>query len=399
MSAPRWMKWPALCLTLGLSLTATPLPAQPGPPEDLFKGPERARVQRESARLEAIQARHQDALLKLPKVHGMGVSVDPRTKELVFLVSVERGAAAPKLPAQIEGVRVVVEHSEPPRAMNGGSSCIPCHANQVPLPVPMGNSTGNQYYCSACTLGFKVCQSGVQYYVTNAHCSPDAAGCEGKAPIGSNTYHRGKLDASCTLTTDIGDVSLHATPRCGSDNLVDAALMRSSNSLTSWSIRDIGTPGFRVNVMVGDAVQKSGRTTGLTYGTVASTNYTTNVSNYCCGSPKFVRQIKVNATTLPFIQPGDSGSGLLNRATPPGIAGLLFAGPSDGSYGIANHIDYVLATLGNVSLDPNCTAPTCQSTCYDQRDDCYETYCYWNYDQYMCETGCEQQYQECLGGC
>lgn len=161
MSAPRWMKCLALCLTLGLSLAAAPLPAQPGPPQDLFKGPERARVQRESARLEAIQARHQDALMNLPKVHGMGISVDPKTRELVFLISVERGAAAPKLPAQIEGVRVVVEHNEPPRAMNGGGACMPCHANQVPLPVLMGNSTGNQYYCSACTLGFKVCKAGV----------------------------------------------------------------------------------------------------------------------------------------------------------------------------------------------------------------------------------------------
>jgi hypothetical protein len=90
---------------------------------------------------------------------------------------------------------------------------------------------------------------------------------------------------------------------------------------------------------------------------------------------------------------------LLNRTNPPGIAGLLFAGPTDGSYGIANHIDYVIATLGNVGLDPNCTAPTCADYCYERRDDCLETFCYWKYDPYMCNEGCESQYQDCLASC
>lgn len=401
MNAPRWARLLILSLLFGASLAPAPLAAQPGPPENLFRGPEREHVQRETKRLEAIQARHQDALMNLPKVHGMGISVDPATRELVFLLAVEREGPAPDLPLQIEGVRVVIERSEPARPMNGGAACMPCHANQVPLPVPMGNSTGNPFYCSACTLGFKVCRDGVIYYVTNAHCSWNSSGCEGGAPIGSNTYHRGQLDAACTLTTDIGDVSLHATPRCGSDNLVDAALMVSSNALTSWSIRDIGTPSTATawNLVVGDAVQKSGRTTGLTYGTVSAVNYTTNVGPYCCGTARFVRQIKVNATVAPFLQGGDSGSALLDRSNPPKIGGLLFAGPTDGSYGIANHIDYVLASLGNLTLNPSCTAPTCQDNCYWSRDDCLETFCYWNYDPYMCNEGCELQYQDCLASC
>lgn len=78
---------------------------------------------------------------------------------------------------------------------------------------------------------------------------------------------------------------------------------------------------------------------------------------------------------------------------------LLFAGPSDGSYGIANHIDYVLASLGNLTINPSCTAPTCQDDCYWRRDDRLNTFCYWNYDEYMCNQGCEQQYQDCLASC
>lgn len=400
MSAPRWLRVLIFSLACGLGLVPASLPAQAGPPENLFRGAERERVQRDVRRLEQIQRRHQDALLNLPKVHGIGVSVDPATRELIFLVAVEPGGEAPPLPAQIEGVRVVVERSQPPAAMDGGGGCMPCHANQVPLPVPMGNSTGNPFFCSACTLGFKVCRDGVIYYVTNAHCSFNSSGCEGGAPLGSSTYHRGQLDAACTLTSVVGSVSSHATPRCGSDNLVDAALMLSSNTQTSWSIRDIGVPSTAwASLLVGDAVQKSGRTTGLTFGTVASTNYTTNVGNYCCGSPKFVRQIRVNANVAPFLQGGDSGSALLDRATPPKIGGLLFAAPPDGSYGLANHISYVSATLGNVSLDPNCTAPTCEDDCYWRRDDCLETFCHWDYDEYMCNEGCELEYQDCLANC
>jgi hypothetical protein len=399
MSTPHWTRWLILSLVCGVIL-APALPAQPGPPEDLFRGPEREHVRRETRRLEAIQARHQDALLNLPRVHGMGISVDPATRELVFLLSVDRAGVVPDLPTSIEGVRVMIERSEPASPMNGGAGCVPCHANQVPLPVPMGNSTGNPSYCSACTLGFKACRNGVIYYVTNAHCSWNSAGCEGGAPIGSSTYHRGPLDASCAATTVIGSVAEQYPPRCGSDNILDAALMLSSNALTSWSIRDIGTPSptMWASVVVGDAVQKSGRTTGLTYGTVAAVNYTTNVGPYCCGTAKFVRQIKVNATVAPFLQGGDSGSALLDRSNPPRLAGLLFAGPTDGSYGLANDIIYFISTLG-LSLDPNCTAPTCQDNCYWSRDDCLETYCVWDYNAYMCNEGCEIQYQDCLASC
>jgi hypothetical protein len=397
MSAPSWTR--LLILSLACSLASTPLTAQPGPPEDLFRGPEREHVRRETKRLEGIQARFQDALLKIPKVHGMGISVDPATRELVFLLAVEREGAVPDLPRQLDGVRVVIERSEPAHPQNGGSACMPCHANQVALPVPMGNSTGNPFYCSSCTLGFKACRDGVMYYVTNAHCSFNSSGCEGGAPIGSNTYHRGQLDAACTLTTDIGDVSQHATPRCGSDNLVDAALMVSSDSLTSWSIRDIGTPSTAfVSVLVGDSVQKSGRTTGQTFGTVAAVNYTTNVGPYCCGTAKFVKQIKVNATVAPFMQGGDSGSALLDRASPPRIAGLLFAAPTDGSYGIANDITYIVSMFG-LALFPTCTAPTCQDLCSRSADDCYSTWCGFDYDEYMCNVYCPSEYQSCLASC
>ncbi len=394
-----------LALVAALLLSALPAVAQPGPPEDLYTGADRARIERETERLIPIQRRHEDALLDLPRVHGMGITVDPVTKEVVFEIAVEREGLVPPLPSRIEGVPVRIVREDPPVPLNGGAACQPCHANQLALPVQMGNSTGNGLYCSACTLGFKVCKDGVDYYVTNAHCSWSSAGCVGGAPLGSATYHRGQLDASCTLTSQIGTVARHQTPICGgTSNRVDAALMTSADNQTSWAIRDIGTPQTYAGwVAVGTQVQKSGRTTGLTYGTVASTNYTTDVGPYtCCGTARFIGQIKVNAAVTPFIQGGDSGSALLDRVNPPRIVGLLFAGPTNGSYGVANKINDVLTELGYVELDPNCTPPDpqCVAWCDAEKSFCQEEYCYWNYNAYMCHTGCDIQYNECVAyGC
>lgn len=384
-------------------LFVSPTFGQREAPEDRLTGPERARIAREVERLIPIQQRHQNSLLDRARVHGMGITLDPDTREAVFEIAVERGGLLPELPSRIEGVPVRVVRQDPPMAMNGGSACQPCHANQLPLPVQMGNSTGNGQSCFACTLGFKVCKDGVDYYVTNAHCSPSSLGCVGGAPIGSTTFHRGQLDASCSTTSAIGTVSQHESPVCnGTNNRVDGALVRSTDSQTQWSIRDIGTPSkFAGTATVGMGVRKSGRTTGYTYGTVASVNYTSNVTNYgCCGTARFVGQIKVNASAAPFIQPGDSGSALLDYSSPSRVVGLLFAGPADGSYGIANKIQDVLSDLGDVSLDPSCTAPTCEEECAEEYDECDARYCSGpDYDFYRCEYGCDYYYEGCMEGC
>jgi hypothetical protein len=395
MSIRRWVLLLILGVAVGLGLTAPRAAAQ-----DLFRGTDRMLAALEVDRLTEIQRQHEDTLFAFPQVHGVGIGADPLTRELVFAVSVDPVGLAPQLPLEIKGVKVVAERRERAVALHGGSSCIPCHANQLPLPVAMGNSTGNPLLCFSCTLGFKACKDGVIYYVTNAHCSPNASGCEGGAPLGSDTLHRGRLDApACAQTTVIGTVNVSATPICGQNNTVDATRIISANTKTAWSIRDIGTPSTSwTTVLPGDTVRKSGRTTGYTTGTVASVNYTTNVSGYCCGSPKFVDQIKVNAGVAPFIQGGDSGSSLLNMANPPKLVGLLFAGDGPGTYGIANKISNVLFRL-NLTLDPNCQPPSCEDMCYQQWSFCNEEYCYWQYDQYMCQIGCDLQLEQCLESC
>jgi hypothetical protein len=98
----------------------------------------------------------------------------------------------------------------------------------------------------------------------------------------------------------------------------------------------------------GAPVQKYGRTTSLTKGTIAGLNATVNIG-YSSGTARFVNQIVVSGNKGPFIKGGDSGSLLV---TDPGKkpVGLLFAGNSSGKIAIANHIGVVLYEFG-VTID------------------------------------------------
>ncbi len=323
-----------------------------------FRGAERAHIVEETERLAAIQKLHEKDVLSLPGVIGMGVGLDAERRSLVFLIVVDVEAEMPELPKKIEGVAVKVERRPQDIPLDGVPACAqPCHANQLALPVEMGNSGFTNTRCSACTLGFKACKPDTKevVYVTNAHCSTDVAGCVGGAAVGTGTVHVSPMDAvpQCTLASTIGQVNQHATPSCalGATNTVDATSVTSSAGQTQLSIRDIGVPSaFPGTAVVGDTVQKSGRTTGYTQGTVVSTNFTAVVSGYgCCGTATFVQQIRVDANGPdPFILGGDSGSALLNMDGE--IVGLLFSGPSSGSSGNANPIASVLSAL-NLTLD------------------------------------------------
>lgn len=89
--------------------------------------------------------------------------------------------------------------------------------------------------------------------------------------------------------------------------------------------------------MVGDIVQKAGRTTGFTTGRVRNVNATVNV-NYGGGRvARFARQI----ITTRMSAPGDSGSLVTNRDE--GAVGLLFAGSP--TITILNNILFVQSLL------------------------------------------------------
>lgn len=124
----------------------------------------------------------------------------------------------------------------------------------------------------------------------------------------------------------------------GQNNYVDCALTKISNpALISDKVYSIGSIQNIAPPKVGLAIQKFGRTTSYTTGSITAMNATVNVS-YSAGTALFVGQI----VATPMSSPGDSGSLILdmhNRAV-----GLLFAGSPSAT--IINDITSVLTLLG-----------------------------------------------------
>ncbi len=335
-----------------LALGAAILMAGPAAAENFFRGDAREAAFADVGRLAGIQARHEGELLARDGVFGVGITLDRERGRLALLVLVDNDAKMPQLPASLDGVPVVVERDTAPVGANGGSACQPCHANQLALPVQMGNSGKTTATCSSCTMGFKACdlQTGNTVWVTAAHCATNSGGCPGSAAIGANTTHVSPSDTtSCNMvgTQSVGTVAGHAPPVCGVNSTTDATSVNSTSSLTQLSIRDIGVPSaFEGTALVGDEVQKSGRTTGYTTGVVDAINVTVNVSYSCC-TVTMIQQIRIDDTTGDiFCTGGDSGSGLLNMEDPPEVVGLIIARNTDGTTCWANTAANVLGNLG-----------------------------------------------------
>lgn len=125
-------------------------------------------------------------------------------------------------------------------------------------------------------------------------------------------------------------------------NTVDAAIAVVSNGYvwSDGSILDIGVPSASTRMpYVGLSVKKSGRTTGLSFGTVTAINVTMDVVYEGNRTARFINQIRITPGT--FSSGGDSGALVVeNVATNPRAVGLLFAGGSGST--LANPINDVL---------------------------------------------------------
>ncbi len=107
--------------------------------------------------------------------------------------------------------------------------------------------------------------------------------------------------------------------------------------------------------LLGEPVQKYGRTTGLTYGTVNSINATIDVcyDEACLNVARFVDQIII--TPGSFSSGGDSGSLIVTYDDNKYPVGLLFAGSTTDT--VVNRIDRVLIAF-DVDIDSGPTLPS-----------------------------------------
>lgn len=299
----------------------------------------------------AVQNRHTPSLMATPDVVGTATGLTGEGQPAI-LVFARRQVIAGSLPAALDGLPVVVQVTgefvsmKPPA---GGSNTVD-PKSRFARPVPIGVSTGNVNECSAGTIGARVKDGANVYALSNNH----VYALENLAPIGSQVLQPGRYDTSCAVEpADVIGTLANFVPivfSTSANNTVDAATALSSTDHlgNATPTGGYGTPkSATTSPVLGAAVQKYGRTTKLTKGTITGINATVNVGYGAAGTARFVDQIIVSAGK-PFIKSGDSGSLLV---TDPGRnpVGLLFAGTSSGT-AIANPINAVLSSF-SVTID------------------------------------------------
>jgi len=226
-------------------------------------------------------------------------------------------------------------------------------AIQAP-PISLGTSGGNIYdygrrYCCSGTLGALVRKGSTYYILSNNHILART----NMGEIGEEISQPGLIDYNCVASQMVAYLSdfepISFARR--TTNVVDAAIAEivPGEVRMDGDILDVGQiSSSTVPPTIGLAIQKSGRTTGYTLGEIAAIDVTVSVKySSRCGSRRgrkatFVNQILIN--NAGFSAGGDSGSLVLDRASPPHAVGLLFAGSETAT--ICNPIDDVLDALG-----------------------------------------------------
>lgn len=309
-----------------------------------------------------VQRSNENRLFDNPGVVavGVGLTEDGSGPAIHVYLNVDAPrASAFAISRQINGVPVRVFETDEIKALDGppGNN----HKQAFARPVPMGVSTSSASafggVASVGTLGYRVFRLGQPNnvgYITNNH----VAGSSGPnhCPVMINPANlppfrltqcqpsRFEVDTSCF---QIGNIVQAVPIIMGGQyqNTVDAAFVKSNRNLVNKTILDIGDPSPKIQApAVNLTVRKSGRTTGLTQGTIQSINVTGIVSYGTCGVAKFVGQIAI--VPGDFTAAGDSGSPIVGDTDSSGRrrpVGLLFSGSSTVTF--ANRISDVLGAL------------------------------------------------------
>lgn len=308
-------------------------------------------------RVREVQERHTEELMAKPGVVGTAVGLSENGRHAVLVLLEEPGIGG--IPQELEGipVRPLVTgaiHALPkPPGTPGGGKNKPQEPTTDPTarferPVPIGVSTGNTNEMSAGTIACRVTDGSRVFALSNNHVYAR----ENDAAVGEKVLQPGRYDGGVPGADHLGNLSASADIVFSetANNTVDAAIAETTTGLlgTSTPADGYGTPtSSTTDAEPGMAVQKYGRTTSLTRGTITGVNSTITVG-YTHGTARFVGQIIVESRK-PFIKAGDSGS-LLVTDSGNSPVGLLFAGNGSGKFAVANDIDAVLDEF-DVSID------------------------------------------------
>ena len=304
-------------------------------------------------RAKEAQERHTSALLAIEGVEGTAIGLNENGRLAIKVFTATPDVAG--IPKTLDGVpvRIVVSGKfyalpfldSPPGIERKDQGDVD-PAAWFERPVPIGVSTGHPDI-TAGTIGCRVKDSlGNIYALSNNHIYAD----ENMASIGDNALQPGPVDGGKDPDHAIGTLALFVNLAFDSSyNYVDAAIALTTPDMVGKATPSdgYGTPKSTITTAaLGQAVQKYGRTTGFTKGTVSEINFIGNVG-YSSGTAVFANQIVVVGTKGRFSRGGDSGSLVVTQDSNSPV-GLLFAG--GGRRTIANPIGLVLEDL-DVTID------------------------------------------------
>ena len=197
---------------------------------------------------------------------------------------------------------------------------------------------------TAGTLGSIVTFSshvGEHYILSNNHVMANT----NNAELGSPILQPGVLDGGIVESDKVGALTFfHPIDPSGIEfNDVDTAIAKIDGDIpVNCSITSIGQPQEIKAAVVGMDVEKTGRTTGHTYGKIISVDETTKVN---MGSFTTIFQNQIASTTMSA--GGDSGSVVFERGTKKPV-GLLFAASKTTTY--SNHMPSVSTALAKAGF-------------------------------------------------
>ena len=319
-------------------------------------GPELARSGAQGPDLRAALAakdRHSDQLLRQRGVAGTAVGLGRSGNAVVKVFLVRPGAAT--VAKSLDGVAVETEVTGEFRAILPSAKPGPANPTErFDRPVPIGVSAGNfrdlEYlhaFCTTGTLGARLKGANGNYYgLSNNH----VFAVENLGNPGDEIIQPGQADQRCRATLDdqIGTLAGFIPLSFGKGiNLVDAAAaLVTTDDVDNQTPRNgYGTPSSTtLDAALNMAVQKYGRTTVLTKGTVTAIHADIRVQ-YSRGIATFRDQVVISGTGGSFSNSGDSGSLIVTDDRNKNPVALLFAGSTTTTIG--SPINAVLTELGS----------------------------------------------------
>ena len=271
-----------------------------------------------SEELRKLKEKYEEYLLGVKGVTGVGLN-----GSIIVYVKKATPEIRQVIPKQLEGVPVrIIESEFRTMALRIMDATYADRTGRF-RPAPGGVSCGHPKI-TAGTLTCRVLDRITREVIgglSNNHVAALDWGEIHEGKLGDSTLQPGPYDGGTDPADKIGELLKYLPVKLDEDNLIDAAVFDSAE--LKREVLEVGNPLHTVEPRVGMKVLKSGRTSGITYGTILDVNATLIINGgEGWGSCLFKNQIVI---TPAILSPGDSGS-WIGEIDTFNTVGLGFAG-------------------------------------------------------------------------